>query len=139
MKHFFVLAALACVTALAPVVSGQTALRPATVSDWNITDHTPFDQIIIQGHRGVGDLAEENTIEAFVLAWKMGIYPECDLRMTKDGVIVPFHDDNFARVVKGAAPELKKKGVKVLPTRSFPNSTLAPGRANSSKAGTSSR
>lgn len=83
-------------------------------SDWNITDHIPREKIIVQGHRGVGDLAEENTVEAFELAWQLGIYPESDLRMTKDGVIVPFHDGNFSRVVKDASPELKKKGVKDL-------------------------
>jgi glycerophosphoryl diester phosphodiesterase len=82
--------------------------------NWNLRDHLPFEKVIIQGHRGVGALAEENTIEAFELAWKMGIYPESDLRMTRDGVIVPFHDANFARVVKDASPELKKKGVKDL-------------------------
>jgi glycerophosphoryl diester phosphodiesterase len=81
---------------------------------WNLRDHLPLARVIIQGHRGVGNLAEENTIEAFELAWRMGLYPESDLRMTKDGVIVPFHDGNFARVVKDASPELKKKGVKDL-------------------------
>jgi glycerophosphoryl diester phosphodiesterase len=92
-----------------PLVGGSAA--PAA---WNIRDHIPLERVIIQGHRGVGNLAEENTIEAFELAWKMGLYPESDLRMTKDGVIVPFHDGNFARVVKDASPELKKKGVKDL-------------------------
>jgi glycerophosphoryl diester phosphodiesterase len=86
----------------------------AAPAEWNIRNHIPLDRVIIQGHRGVGDLAEENTIEAFELAWRMGIYPESDLRMTKDGVIVPFHDGNFARVVKDASPALKKKGVKDL-------------------------
>jgi glycerophosphoryl diester phosphodiesterase len=105
--------------ALAPLVAcalhAASATSPSPVkSDWNIVDHIPLDRVIIQGHRGVGELAEENTIEAFELAWKMGIYPESDLRMTKDGVIVPFHDNNFARVVKDASPELKKKGVKDL-------------------------
>jgi glycerophosphoryl diester phosphodiesterase len=88
--------------------------QTAPAKAWNITDHLSLDRIIIQGHRGVGELAEENTVEAFELAWKLGIYPECDLRMTKDGVIVPFHDNNFARVVKDASPALKKKGVKDL-------------------------
>ena len=83
-------------------------------STWNVTQHIPSDKIIVQGHRGVGELAEENTIDAFELAWRMGIYPESDLRMTSDGVIVPFHDDNFSRVVKDASPELKKKGIKDL-------------------------
>jgi glycerophosphoryl diester phosphodiesterase len=108
MKPLPLLAACLCAAPFA-----FAAAAPA-VSAWNITDHIPLDQIIIQGHRGVGELAEENTIEAFELAWKMGIYPECDLRMTRDGVIVPFHDNNFARVVKDASPELKKKGVKDL-------------------------
>ncbi len=88
------------------------AADPAT--GWNVTDHQPAEQIIIQGHRGVGNLAEENTLEAFQLAWRMGLYPESDLRMTRDGVIVPFHDNDFSRVVKDAPPGLKKKGVKDL-------------------------
>src|SRR5687767_13097812 len=108
MKHSIALAVT--VFASAAMLFGQAP----TKTDWNITDHIPLERIIVQGHRGVGELAEENTIEAFELAWKMGIYPECDLRMTKDGVIVPFHDNNFARVVKDASPELKKKGVKDL-------------------------
>lgn len=90
------------------------AAAAPTRSNWNIADHIPREKIIVQGHRGVGDLAEENTVEAFELAWRMGLYPEADLRMTKDGVIVPFHDANFARVVKDASPELKKKGVQDL-------------------------
>jgi len=82
MKTVRILAALTA-------VSVGTALPTATPtrSDWNITDHIPREKIIVQGHRGVGDLAEENTVEAFELAWKMGLYPEADLRMTKDGVI----------------------------------------------------
>lgn len=98
-----------CLAALSAPVSAEAAR-----SDWNIVDHIPLERVIIQGHRGVGHLAEENTIEAFELAWAMGIYPEADLRMTSDGVIVPFHDNNFARVVKDASPALKKKGVQDL-------------------------
>lgn len=101
------LAALLLATSAAAGAAGPT-------SDWNIVDHLPLERIIIQGHRGVGELAEENTVEAFELAWRMGIYPESDLRMTRDGVIVPFHDNDFSRVVKDASPELKKKGVKDL-------------------------
>lgn len=102
---------LASLTALCVALfSAATAATP----DWNIRDHVPLNRVIIQGHRGVGNLAEENTVEAFELAWRLGLYPESDLRMTKDGVIVPFHDANFARVVKDASPALKKKGVKDL-------------------------
>jgi glycerophosphoryl diester phosphodiesterase len=107
---------LALFSALIPSIASH-ALAPSSpgqVSAWNVTDHIPVDQIIVQGHRGVGYLAEENTIESFEMAWAMGIYPESDLRMTKDGVIVPFHDADFSRVVKDASPELKQKGVKDL-------------------------
>lgn len=83
-------------------------------SDWNVRDHVPLKKFIVQSHRGAGDAAPENTVEAFELGWKWGAYPEGDIRTTKDGVIVTFHDGNFARVVKGASDELKKKGVKDL-------------------------
>jgi len=84
----------------------------APIADRNIRDRIPLEKVIIQGYRGVGALAEENTVAAFELARRMGIYPDPDLRMTKDGVIVLFHDNNLARVVKDTSPELKKKGVK---------------------------
>ncbi len=83
----------------------------APVSKWNVTDHVPLDQFIVQSHRGAGFLAEENTIESFEIGWKHGTIPEADVRTTKDGVIVSFHDKNFKRVVKDASPELAKQGV----------------------------
>lgn len=97
---------------LAQTASDKTA--PPAKSQWNVRDHIPLEKFVIQSHRGAGVLAEEGTIEAFELGWKLGTYPEADLRATKDGVIVTFHDKNFARVVKDASPELKKKGVKDL-------------------------
>src|SRR4051794_15554350 len=81
-------------------------------SDWNVRGHVALERFIVQAHRGAGELAEENTLEAFQLGWKMGCIPESDLRTTKDGVIVAFHDENFSRVVKGISEEMKKKGVK---------------------------
>jgi glycerophosphoryl diester phosphodiesterase len=83
-------------------------------TDWNVTQHVLRKNFVIQSHRGAGFLAEENTMEAFELGWKLGTVPEADLRTTKDGVIVAFHDENFARVVKGADAALQKKGVKDL-------------------------
>jgi glycerophosphoryl diester phosphodiesterase len=81
-------------------------------NQWTVRGHIPPEKFIIQSHRGAGELAPENTTESFELAWKLGTVPEADLRTTKDGVIVTFHDANFERVVKGASPELQKKGVK---------------------------
>ncbi|HVU33590.1 MAG TPA: glycerophosphodiester phosphodiesterase family protein [Opitutaceae bacterium] len=86
----------------------------ATVSDWILPDHVPFSQVIVQSHRGAGVLAEENTVHAFRLGWSLGTYAESDLRTTRDGVIVTFHDDNFSRVVQGVSPALARQGVKDL-------------------------
>ncbi len=94
--------------------SSKSETSASSENVWNVTGHVPPKKFIIQSHRGAGVLAPENTLEAFELGWKLGTYPESDLRTTSDGVIVAFHDDDFSRVVKGASEELKKKGVKDL-------------------------
>ncbi|MGC1272082.1 MAG: glycerophosphodiester phosphodiesterase family protein [Planctomycetaceae bacterium] len=81
---------------------------------WNVRDHIPLDEFVIQGHRGAGELEAENTIEAFQLAWKLNTVPEADVRATRDGVIVAYHDADFRRLVKNAGPELEGKGVEDL-------------------------
>jgi glycerophosphoryl diester phosphodiesterase len=80
-------------------------------SQLTVRSYVSQEKFVIQSHRGAGELAPENTLEAFELGWKLGTIPESDLRTTKDGVIVAFHDGNFKRVVKGASPALQKKGV----------------------------
>jgi glycerophosphoryl diester phosphodiesterase len=57
---------------------------------------------IIQSHRGAGHLAPENTLEAFERAWELGTCPEADLRTTRDGIIVSFHDRDLQRILPGA-------------------------------------
>jgi glycerophosphoryl diester phosphodiesterase len=76
-----------------------------------VRDHIPLEKFIIQSHRGAGELAEENTLEAFELGWKLGTYPESDVRTTRDDVIVAFHDGNFSRVVKDIPAGMAKMGV----------------------------
>jgi glycerophosphoryl diester phosphodiesterase len=83
-----------------------------TRSTWTVRGHVPVKEFIVQAHRGAGDLAEENTLEAFQLGWNLGCIAEADLRTTKDGVIVAFHDNDFSRVVKDIPADMKKKGVK---------------------------
>src|SRR5690606_19806430 len=53
----------------------------------------------------------ENTLETFELAWSLGTVPEADLRTTKDGAIVAFHDKDFVRVVKEMPSRLEGLGV----------------------------
>ncbi len=79
--------------------------------NWNVRDHVPLEKVTVQAHRGAGDLAPEGSLEAFELGWRLGCVPEADLRLTKDGVIVSFHDNNLARILPNAPEELKKKGV----------------------------
>lgn len=55
------------------------------------------------GHRGVKDLAPENTIAGFKLAKKLGLnWIELDTRLTKDGVWVVMHDETLERTTNGA-------------------------------------
>jgi len=62
----------------------------------------PFN---IQAHRGAGLARPENTLESFKWSWNHeGITPEADLRVTKDGAIVTYHDKNFNRI----APQVDK-------------------------------
>jgi glycerophosphoryl diester phosphodiesterase len=68
-------------------------------------------QLLVQSHRGGGTLAPENTIESFIATWELGAVPEADLRTTRDGVIVAFHDQSLARVVKDLNSGLREKGV----------------------------
>ena len=90
------------------------SLSIAAEAEWNLCDHIPLDQVMVQSHRGAGVLSPENSLEAFELAWKLGTIPEADLRTTRDGVIVTFHDENFERILPTAAPDFRKKGVKDL-------------------------
>src|SRR5687767_580957 len=104
---------LLLLTMLADATPATPATAPAK-SEWTVRDHVPLEQFIVQAHRGAGVLAPENTIAAFELGWKLNCVPEADVRTTKDGVIVAFHDNNFARVVVGVTPDLAKEGVKDL-------------------------
>src|SRR5215213_6670499 len=65
----------------------------------------------IQAHRGAGAALPENTLESFEWSWKHGVIPESDLRMTKDGTIVCFHDPDFKRVPYKIEDKLKQSSV----------------------------
>ena len=51
-------------------------------------------------HRGLhGEGRAENSMSAFAAAKEMGFGIELDVRLSKDGELVVFHDDNLTRVV----------------------------------------
>ena len=56
---------------------------PAATSPWTVRDHLPEPDFILQSHRGAGDLAPENTLASFQLAWSLHTWPEADLRTTQ--------------------------------------------------------
>jgi len=79
--------------------------------DWNLRDHITLEKVMVQCHRGAGALLPENSVEAFEMAWQWNTIPELDLRMTKDGIIVAFHDNNFKRILPDATEEFQQKGI----------------------------
>lgn len=63
------------------------------------------DRVLMKGmyvaHRGLHSReigAPENTMNAFLLAKKMGFCIELDIHLTKDGEVVVFHDDTTGRL-----------------------------------------
>lgn len=91
----------------------NAAAQSVTTTDtnWTVRGNIPLQQFVIYSHRGAGELVPENTLAAFEKGWQLGTVPEADMRTTRDGVLVAFHDANFKRTVKTSDPELKKKGV----------------------------
>ncbi|MDO5552561.1 MAG: glycerophosphodiester phosphodiesterase family protein [Planctomycetia bacterium] len=108
---------LACVTAL-PFQAVAESPRVASASDWDVREQIPLDQFTIQAHRGFGNFGPEGSDDSFRRAWNLGLVPEADLRTTKDGQIVSFHDATFERILPNE-PELKKKTVRDLTLREF--------------------
>jgi glycerophosphoryl diester phosphodiesterase len=94
------LAAITCSTAL--------ILIPAIVRG---AGEAPFH---IQAHRGAGIARPENTLEAFEQSWRISVTPEADLRTTKDGAIVCFHDANLERVVSNPPENAAEIGIEDL-------------------------
>lgn len=69
---------------------------------------TLVHDLIIQGHRGVDVLYQENTIEGIVVAAQAGFDTiEIDPRLTKDKKIVLMHDDNITRATGGLSGYVK--------------------------------
>ena len=57
----------------------------------------------IIGHRGVKNLAPENTIESILEAIRLGLkWIEVDVKISKDGIPFLLHDDNLDRTTNGS-------------------------------------
>ena len=61
------------------------------------------DAFLLIAHRGASAIAPEHTLASYQLAMDMGAdFIEIDLQMTKDGVLVAFHDDTVDRTTDGS-------------------------------------
>lgn len=81
---------------------------------------------LIIAHRGGAQESTENTIGAFQRAAKIGADGiETDIRLTRDGVVVVYHDDYFGRV-EGLAPTQRTRLVSDLTYSELSKSTLVP-------------
>ncbi len=68
-----------------------------------------------QVHRGGGVRTRpDNSMESFLWSWGHGMAPEADARLTKDGVVIAFHDHNLKRLGRGITPELASTPIKDL-------------------------
>ena len=64
------------------------------------------DGFVVYAHRGASEYAPENTMSSFYLGLHMGANGiETDVRRTKDGTLVLFHDATLDRVC-GVSGEL---------------------------------
>lgn len=72
----------------------------------------------IVGHRGAAGLAPENTLPSFRKSLEVGVpFVELDVRLTRDGVPVCFHDDRLDRVTpeRGAVGEWEWEQLQYVP------------------------
>jgi len=82
--------ALACSIYLVPASAQVRDAAPLTLSG---------SRALVIAHRGGAKESTENTIGAFERAIKIGADGiETDLRLTRDGVVVIYHDERFGRV-----------------------------------------
>ncbi|MBI3652570.1 MAG: hypothetical protein HY231_16235 [Acidobacteria bacterium] len=70
-----------------------------------------YGKTLVIAHRGGAKESTENTIEAFQRALRLGADGiETDIRLTRDGVVVIYHDDIFGRV-EGLPKPLQTRAV----------------------------
>ena len=82
-----------------PVLKGGTGDEP---------EARDRNKPILIAHRGLLRHAPENTLPAFAACLELGIGFELDIRTTKDGHLVVFHDDNVQRTTDGPARSVRQ-------------------------------
>src|SRR5262245_52566489 len=85
-----------------------------------------YNRPLVIAHRGGAAESTENTIDAFRLAVRLGAdVIETDIRLTRDGVVVVYHDDYFGRV-EGLVPAQRTRLVSDMTYDDLTKQTLIP-------------
>jgi glycerophosphoryl diester phosphodiesterase len=120
VRHRLIRAAVLCALSLpflCATGSPQSRINSAS-------DRSPSRPLII-AHRGGALEFTENTIPAFERALRLGSDGiETDLRLTRDGVVVIYHDDRFGRV-EGLAPAQRTRRISEMTYRELRAQPLA--------------
>ncbi|HMG33131.1 MAG TPA: glycerophosphodiester phosphodiesterase family protein [Blastocatellia bacterium] len=129
MKRFFKafpLGTIAAIPALAMVLSGLLATGPSFGLSASVQDVPRSAHPMVIAHRGGSKESTENTIGAFQRAARIGADGiETDIRLTRDGVVVVYHDDYFGRV-EGLAPPLRTRLISDMTYPELTRQTLVP-------------
>lgn len=88
---------------LAALATGALLLAPAATAATPVPLEQPLGDVLVLAHRGASHDAPEHTRPAYDRAQRSGTdFLECDLQMSKDGVLVCLHDTTVDRTTGGA-------------------------------------
>src|SRR6478736_439350 len=77
----------------------EESREQATLRHQRVADRRKGTGVIC--HRGASEFAHENTLEAYRATFELGADGnEIDIRSTRDGVLVCFHDDMLDRILE---------------------------------------
>jgi len=83
-------------------VENTVATQLASIELLNTNRYTGTKDVKFIAHRGLSSCAPENTIPAYELAGKAGMWgAECDVQVTSDGIWVLMHDTTVDRTTNG--------------------------------------
>jgi glycerophosphoryl diester phosphodiesterase len=93
------------IAAIARIRTRVDRSEPATMTEPRVVPPVPRSRVAVIAHRGASAYAPEHTWPAYELAMEMGVdFLEPDLRMTRDGHLVAFHDRTLERTGRGDGP-----------------------------------
>jgi hypothetical protein len=110
-------------SAVQPPAPGQVEIPPETPAEAKarharVAERLRATHIIC--HRGASEFAHENTLEAYRATFELGgDGNEIDIRITRDGVLVCFHDDMLDQILEGHGDvsDLTWEELRLLPFR----------------------